>query len=1012
MLHRLWQWLRRRWRRWFAPPAPPAPPPLPPLDDTGYEFLWMQAMDGLAAGWGEAQVLAHLGDRVYDRRFADWLRRFGYTRLLRSPEPNRELAGRMVRLGEMGCGELGVLAGAIGRELLRDKTPDGEKPLSDQAVIAQSSANGPRSVENAPTGAEQTAEKLVKKAIQTYQNGDIAGAMTAIEHTTQAFPNYYQAWGVKGVLMSAAGDIKGSIICYDAALALNPSDHNALSNKGNALTALGQHEAAITCYDGALALNPNRHDTLSNKAIALHALGRYEAMIVCLDAALALKADDHEALSKKGNALYALGQYEKAINCCNAALNLKPDAYETLYNKGVALCDLGRLEGSLARLSEGIACYDAALTINPDLYQALNNKGNSLLYFFQYETAITCCDAALAIKPDYHEAWINRGSAAGASERCHTSVRLTLPATLQDPALDQRGYPGQIAAYQMGLRQVNPLLDPLGWGELHRVMGRAHFFHGRFTEQANHFFRQAIGEYSQALATLTAAAFPREHLQVLQDAIRAHLGLGDAAQAARLREQGLAVFRTLLNSQTSPRQREQLELQFSGFSQLAVDLLVQQGSTAAALEAADRYKNRTLTWLLATWQDTVPSPSAAEIAALAHGSTALVQWHLSPDALTRFVVLPGHPEPSITASVQTSQKLETWLKAWDADYTDYRAKGKTVDAWQRQQHPWRQNVPGRLATLREILDIPALEQTLTQAGITHLRLVPHRHLHRLPLPSLFTPPFTITHLPSAQVGLALGQRAPFWPVTPQTPLLSIEEPANAELAPLVFAEIESALIAQGFAQATRIAADEATQARVTAALEAGAPLTHLTGHGFFDDRQPRQSALALAGTDQLTVETIRSLKLGGCGLVSLAACETAVTGTETIQAEYVGLASAFLKAGASAVLSTLWTVESVSNAWLMVYFYEQLLAGASPAVALHRAQTWLRGVTYADLATWLQTHLTADLKAADGSVYDALAIEIQELQTNADRVGLKQDPYSDPYFWAAFILSGFCDESH
>lgn len=54
--------------------------------------------------------------------------------------------------------------------------------------------------------------------------------------------------------------------------------------------------------------------------------------------------------------------------------------------------------------------------------------------------------------------------------------------------------------------------------------------------------------------------------------------------------------------------------------------------------------------------------------------------------------------------------------------------------------------------------------------------------------------------------------------------------------------------------------------------------------------------------------------LGGCGLVTLAACETAVTGTETIQADYVGLASAFLKAGASAVLSTLWTVESVSNA--------------------------------------------------------------------------------------------------
>jgi len=219
----------------------------------------------------------------------------------------------------------------------------------------------------------------------------------------------------------------------------------------------------------------------------------------------------------------------------------------------------------------------------------------------------------------------------------------------------------------------------------------------------------------------------------------------------------------------------------------------------------------------------------------------------------------------------------------------------------------------RLATLREILEIPALEQNLTQAGITQLRLVPHGDLHRLPLHSLFTAPFTISHLPSVQVGLTLRQ-PPFWPITPQTSLLSIEEPTNADQAPLVFAEIESALVTQGFTQPTRLAADDATEARVAAALETGATLVHFTGHGFFNDRQPRQSALALAGADQLTVEIICNLALGGCGLVTLAACETAVTGTETIQADYVGLASAFLKAGASAVLSTLWTVESVSNA--------------------------------------------------------------------------------------------------
>ena len=48
---------------------------------------------------------------------------------------------------------------------------------------------------------------------------------------------------------------------------------------------------------------------------------------------------------------------------------------------------------------------------------------------------------------------------------------------------------------------------------------------------------------------------------------------------------------------------------------------------------------------------------------------------------------------------------------------------------------------------------------------------------------------------------------------------------------------------------------------------------------FYHDRQPRQSALALAGEDQLTVDDIRALSLPDCALVSLAACETAVTVT-------------------------------------------------------------------------------------------------------------------------------------
>jgi CHAT domain-containing protein/tetratricopeptide (TPR) repeat protein len=835
----------------------------------------------------------------------------------------------------------------------------------------------------------------------------------------------------KGGVLHSMGQYEAAINCYNEALAIQPNLSEAFSNKGLALSGLGMYEMAIDCFNRALDIQPHFPESLYNKGNVLAKLGRYDAAIDCYDQALAIRPEKFNVLSNKGSVLAELGNYDAAIDCYDQVLKINPGNFESLSDKGNALACLQQYEAA-------ITCYDQALAIQPDYHRALSSKGNVLYSMGQYEAAINYYDQVLAIQVDKYEAWINRGTASGSSRNCQISMRFTLPPELQTPDLDLRGYEGRIACFQAGLIHISRVEQPLGWGLLHWQMGVAHYGQGRFEAKASTYLFQAITEYNLAFTTLTSKAFPEDHLKVLQDAIRAYLGLGDTVQARELREQALAVFRDLLNAQSSPRQSEVLELKFSGLSQLAVDLLVQEGSIPAALEAADRYKNRTLTWMLDTWQETVISPSVADMAALTDDSTALVIWHLSPDALTRFVVLPGAPEPQTSASVQTTQRLETWLKEWDNTYQDYRSKGKTEEGWQRRQHPWRQGLTTRLEGLKAILDIADLEATLKVAGIQRVRLMPHRDLHRLPIHSLFSADFTLTYLPSAQVGLNLQQREPVWPITPQTPLLSIEEPANAELAPLVFAEIESALICQQFTQPKRLAATEATKAEVLAMLKTTSEvplpslgegfreransdsetlrqqqssatppsLVHFTGHGFYHDRQPRQSALALAGEDQLTVEDIRALSLPDCALVSLAACETAVTGTETIQAEYVGLVSAFIKAGASAVLSTLWTVESVSNAWLMVYFYQRLLAGQSPGVALQAAQQWLRTVTYVDLADWLQTLLTPALEETEPSAYDSLRTEIEAIQAGADTIEAGQPPYGDPYYWAAFVLTG------
>ncbi|MBO9998767.1 MAG: hypothetical protein J7641_07115 [Cyanobacteria bacterium SID2] len=125
MFKKLWQWIERFWQRLFGTARSESPSPEPevtPLSDAAYERLLSRLLDKVAAGWTQDRVLEEIGDRRDDRFFQSWLHRFG-KRLLKSPVPNRELGKRMLQLSEVGCGEIGEIAGQYGRQLLEREFP-------------------------------------------------------------------------------------------------------------------------------------------------------------------------------------------------------------------------------------------------------------------------------------------------------------------------------------------------------------------------------------------------------------------------------------------------------------------------------------------------------------------------------------------------------------------------------------------------------------------------------------------------------------------------------------------------------------------------------------------------------------------------------------------------------------------------------------------------------------------------------------------------------------------------
>lgn len=151
--------------------------------------------------------------------------------------------------------------------------------------------------------------------------------------------------------------------------------------------------------------------------------------------------------------------------------------------------------------------------------------------------------------------------------------------------------------------------------------------------------------------------------------------------------------------------------------------------------------------------------------------------------------------------------------------------------------------------------------------------------------------------------------------------------------PLPGAEREAVDIAKRL-RGSAILGAGATPDRLTAEILT-ADYIHIAAHGLSSVNDPLdRSFLALTG-GRLTAREIQSLKLKGFPLVVLSACQSGLGGP--LDAGIVGIARAFVLAGAFNVVATLWNVDDAATAAIMVDFVDNLERMA-PADALRSAQ--------------------------------------------------------------------------
>ncbi|NES17934.1 MAG: CHAT domain-containing protein [Symploca sp. SIO3E6] len=390
--------------------------------------------------------------------------------------------------------------------------------------------------------------------------------------------------------------------------------------------------------------------------------------------------------------------------------------------------------------------------------------------------------------------------------------------------------------------------------------------------------------------------------------------------------------------------------------------------------------------------------------------TAIIEWYITSGSFQIFIITRQCSEPIVLSYSASDQKaLEKWTKAYLRLY--YRKNSQ----W------WHHQLTSRLGKLSQLLRLDNILTHLPE-DCDRLILIPNRFLHLLPLHAL---PITgksclldrfpqgVGYAPSCQLLqlVQTRQRPDF------TKLFAVQNPTED----LLYTDIEVEIIQGYFEQTDILIKSAATKPAIHSSSLNSIHCAHFGCHGYFNFTNPRKSALILAGADFkavtteldsekflsledgglldlekcLTLDTIFSLNLEQCRLVTLSACETGLIDFRNTSDEYIGLPSGFLYVGASSVVSSLWTVNDLSTAFLMIRFYQNLQKGLAVGFALNQAQLWLKDLTKGDLETWIEEN-QLPLKPA---IRMNLRRRLYKLEDDTQ-------PFKSPFYWAAFCAIG------
>lgn len=817
-----------------------------------------------------------------------------------------------------------------------------------------------------------------------------------------------------GMVLDEQGDYKQSLSLYLRALDLHRATHfergesDALGNIGGVYLLEGRFSEALPYYRQALAiderrgLKPGLSLDLGNIALCLSATGDIDGALRSFDRALGvaheagLAGDEADWHKGKGTTFVGLGRFDAALHEYAAA--------EQVYERAglrrelvESLLDTGRLD---ELLGDGIAAeshFHRARALARKIGNA-SGESASLLALGELERSRKRYDAGAA---DFLLAM----QRAKSTENEGTTVACLIESAFNE--LDRK-------RYEAAFKNAAEAARIAALGDNRPAMAEAHFVLGEV--------RRSKGEPQSALKEYSTAESVQEQLRDPELKWRISYGRGQVLVALGEIEGAIATYESAIHTIEETRAAISEERYRAGYIEnryqvyvALVELFLKVHEPDNAFLYSEKLRTRAYFDQLRPDDPPLANPAAQQKArelgeqirtlrraiekeyqiplherreqALQLYSGELVEVerkyadllddsHNSMSA-AQFGGVPAIPSlseiqhhlPSHTALVEYVVGKEavsvllitpSAVLGFLVPVTSESLSSRTEllrDLIAERRPEWV--TPAR--ALRQLLVDPVTKAG-AMSGIHELLFVPDGVLNYVPFAALPTgsgflgDTFIISYLPTAAALMRTSS-------SEGRKLLAMA-PTDTHL-PHAVAEVRQ--IGQIFGSDARIVVGRRATKTLFKQVAGEYDFLHLATHGSLNRSAPTLSALQLQPDSEsdgrLELHEIAGMHLHA-RLITLSACETGLGKgyfTETPAGdEFVGLTRAFLAAGGENVLASLWDVNDESTQHLMVRFYRHLLTT---------------------------------------NAAEALTIAQQELRRSDPR-------YRDPYYWAAFVMSG------